>query len=83
MIIYAATSGLLDDVPLDLVSAWESGFYRYMDANHPEIGEEIIEKSVKQKNKMSPELLKSLGAAIDEYKQTAAPRQESQAATVR
>src|SRR5438046_86180 len=47
MIIYAATVGYLDDVPEDQVNAWESDFYRYIDANHPEIGDEIIENSVK------------------------------------
>ena len=64
MIIYAATHGYLDDVPVDLISKWEQAFYRYMDANHPEIGQEIIEKSVKGKEKMSDDLLKRLDAAI-------------------
>src|SRR6266478_2075018 len=73
MIIYAATNGYLDDLPLDQVSAWESAFYRYMDTTHPEIGEEIIEKSVKQRNTMSEDLLKRLNAAIEEFKKTAAP----------
>jgi len=77
MIIYAATNGYLDDVQQALVTDWESGFYRYMDANYSEIGQEIIEKSVNAKNKMSPELLKKLGNAIDEYKKTAAPRETS------
>ena len=73
MIIYAATNGYLDDVPVDKVTAWEVAFYRYMDANHPEIGEAIIEKSVRGKDKMSDDLLKQLRAAIEEFKQTAAP----------
>jgi len=73
MIIYVATHGYLDDVPVDLVSAWESAFYRFMDTSHPEIGEEIIEKSVKQRNTMSDDLVKRLNAAIEEFKQTAAP----------
>src|SRR5229473_1199276 len=73
MIIYAATHGYLDDVPLNLISAWESAFYRFMDTSHPEIGEEIIEKSVKQRNTMSEDLLKRLNAAIEEFKKTAAP----------
>ncbi|MBV9691154.1 MAG: F0F1 ATP synthase subunit alpha [Ktedonobacteraceae bacterium] len=76
MSIFAGTKGYLDDVPVDMVSAWEAAFYRYMDANHPEIGQEIVEKSVKQKNKMSQELLDKLGAAIDDFKKTAAPRKE-------
>jgi F-type H+-transporting ATPase subunit alpha len=73
MIIYTATSGYLDDVPEDNVNEWESAFYRYMDANHPEIGDEIIEKSVKARDKMSDELLGRLNAAIEEFKKTAAP----------
>jgi F-type H+-transporting ATPase subunit alpha len=73
MIIYAANQGYLDDVPLDKVAAWEAAFYRFMDTSHPEIGQEIVEKSVKAKNKMSKELLDKLNAAIEEFKQTAAP----------
>src|SRR5438876_7519598 len=73
MIIYAATVGYLDDVPEDQVNAWESDFYRYIDANHPEIGDEIIEKSVKARDKMSEDLLGRLNAAIEEFKKTAAP----------
>jgi F-type H+-transporting ATPase subunit alpha len=68
MIIYAGTNGYLDDVPVELVSEWEAAFYRYMDANHPEIGQEIVEKSVKERNKMSDDLLKRLGDAINEFK---------------
>jgi len=73
MIIYAANSGYLDDVPLDKVSDWETAFHRYMETNHPEIGEAIIEQSVKGKEKMSDDLLKQLNAAIEEFKKTAAP----------
>ena len=73
MIIYAATSGYLDDVPVDKVTAWETAFYHYMDANHPEVGESIVEKSVKGKEKMPDDLLKQLRAAIEEFIQTAAP----------
>ena len=79
MIIYAANSGYLDDVPLDKIAAWETAFYRYMDANHPEIGEAIVEKSVTGKEKMSDDLLKQLNAAIEEYKKTAAPREDEAA----
>ncbi len=73
LIIYAATKGYLDDVALDKVAEWEDGFHRYMSANHPEIIDEIVEKSVRQKNKMSNDLLNKINAAIDEYKQTVAP----------
>jgi F-type H+-transporting ATPase subunit alpha len=81
MIIYAATHGYLDDVPVDLVTRWEQAFYRYMDANHPEIGQEIIDSSVTGKNKMSDDLLRRLDAAIEEFKKTAEPRAEEASVT--
>ena len=55
-------------------AAWESAFYSFMEASHPEIGEEIIEKSVKAKNSMSDDLLSRMRAAIEEFKKTAAPQ---------
>ncbi len=79
MIIYAATNGYLDDVPVEEVSNWEVAFYRYMDANHPEIGEAIVEKSVRGKEKMSDDLLGRLRAAIEEFKQIAAPGGKAEA----
>jgi F-type H+/Na+-transporting ATPase subunit alpha len=77
MIIYAVTNGYLDDVPVELISAWEQALYRYMEANYAELIKEIIDKSIKGKNKMDADLLKRLGNAISEYKKTAAPTQES------
>ncbi len=74
MIIYVAIAGYLDDVPVDKVTEWEAGFHRFMAASHPEIGQAIVEQSVKGGQKMSDDLLKQLNAAIEEYKQTAAPR---------
>jgi F-type H+/Na+-transporting ATPase subunit alpha len=73
MIIFAANNGYLDDVDLDLVAEWETNLYRYMDANHPELGQEILAKSVNAKNKMTDDLLKKLSQAVKEYKETAAP----------
>ncbi|MBO0781133.1 MAG: F0F1 ATP synthase subunit alpha [Ktedonobacteraceae bacterium] len=78
MIIYAVNSGYVDDVPLDLVGAWEDGLYRYMAANHADVVAEIVEKSIVGKSKMDNELLGRLNAAIEEYKKTAAPRGQSQ-----
>ncbi len=77
-IIYAATNGYLDDVPVELVSQWEQGLYRFMDANHRDVIDEMTEKSIVGKSKMDANLLKKLGAAIDDYKKTAAPRQDNQ-----
>ncbi len=36
-ILYAATSGKLDDVPTARVKEWESGFYSFLESERPEI----------------------------------------------
>ncbi len=74
MIIHAATNGYLDDVPVEKVTVWEAAFHRFMEASHPELSEIINEQSVKGSQKMSDDLLKKLNAAIEEFKQTSAPR---------
>jgi F-type H+/Na+-transporting ATPase subunit alpha len=78
MILYAVTNGYIDDLPLNLVSEWESSFYRFMDANYQDLQNDIIETSVKGRNKMSGDQLKKLSAAIEDYQKTAAPQQEEQ-----
>jgi F-type H+/Na+-transporting ATPase subunit alpha len=41
MILYAVTNGLLDDVPVNRVKAFERGFQDFMTTRRPEIGEAI------------------------------------------
>ena len=43
MMIYAATNGFLDDVPIEKIRAFETGFLRFIEASHPEIGKKIVE----------------------------------------
>jgi F-type H+-transporting ATPase subunit alpha len=64
-IIWAGTNGLLDDVPVDRVRAWEDGFHSFMENSHPEIGQAIM--SEKQ---LSDATTEALRAAVTEYKQT-------------
>ncbi|CAG0947254.1 F-type H+-transporting ATPase subunit alpha [Anaerolineae bacterium] len=42
MVIYAATNGYMDDVPVEKVRAFETAFLRFMDASHSQIGEKIL-----------------------------------------
>jgi F-type H+-transporting ATPase subunit alpha len=63
MIIYAVTNGFLDDVALDKIRDWESGFHTFMAAQHPEIAEEIGTKKA-----LSDDLTARLKAAIAAYK---------------
>lgn len=44
MIMYAATNGYLDDVPVDKIRSFESAFLRFMDASHADIGDKILAK---------------------------------------
>ena len=73
MIIYAASKGYLDQVPLEKVAEWESQFHQYMDANSGELVKSIYDTTVTNKKKLPPEIFAQLDAAITEY-QKVAPR---------
>ena len=64
MTIYAVTNGLIDDVPVEQVRAWELGFHEYMRTQKPEIGESIRTSKVIGKEE-EPKLVE----AINAYKQ--------------
>ena len=63
MIIYAVTNGLLDDVDVKELRAWEKGFHEFMKAQHPAVGEEI-----RTKKALSDDLQSRLKKAVDQYK---------------
>ena len=62
-IIFAVTNGLLDDVEMPKIRAWEQGLHEFMAAQHPEIGEEI-----RRMRALSDDLQARLRRAIEEYK---------------
>jgi len=64
MILYAATNGFIDDVPLNKVINFETEFHRYMEANHPGVG-----KSITKGKELTAETEEALKAAITEFKQ--------------
>ena len=64
-IIYAAVNGLLDDVEVPKVRAFEEAFHRFMDGNHPEVLKEIEEKKI-----MEPATEEKLKAAIQQFKES-------------
>jgi F-type H+-transporting ATPase subunit alpha len=63
-ILYAVTSGFLDDVPVEKVIPWEEQFHRFMESNHPEIAQRINKDL-----EIKPDMEESLKAAITEFKQ--------------
>jgi F-type H+/Na+-transporting ATPase subunit alpha len=65
MIIWAATNGHLDDVPVDKVQQWETEFHRFMETSHPEIGETILRDKV-----LSDETVEALKEVTAAFKKT-------------
>ena len=64
-VIYSLTGGLLDDIPVTKVQAFEAELRKFMASNHPEILKEITDNPV-----MTPDLTERLRAAINTFKQT-------------
>jgi F-type H+-transporting ATPase subunit alpha len=63
MILYASINGYIDDVPVDKITAFESGLYSYMETNHPEIG-----KAIREQKEIKPETENALKTALAEFK---------------
>lgn len=63
IIIYAANSGYLDDIPIENVRDFEREFQRFMESNYPDVGLQI--KNTKVLSDTTEELLKK---AILEFK---------------
>jgi F-type H+/Na+-transporting ATPase subunit alpha len=62
-IIYAGTNGLLDDLPLDQIKAFEQELYRFLENAHP-----AILTTIKEKKTIDDEVKGKLNAALQEFK---------------
>lgn len=62
-IIYAATNGYLDDIPVSDCRRFESGMHTFMDAKYPDIEHEIAKVG-----QLSAETVEKLQAALKEFK---------------
>jgi F-type H+/Na+-transporting ATPase subunit alpha len=63
-ILFAVTSGFLDDVSVEKVISWEEKFHRFMATTHPD-----IEMKINKEQALSPELEGLLKTAVAEFKQ--------------
>ncbi|MEN3000741.1 MAG: F0F1 ATP synthase subunit alpha [Armatimonadota bacterium] len=63
MIIFAGTQGYLDDIPVELVRAFEDGFHPFMREKYPDIGEKI-----RREQKIDSDTEADLRRAVEEYK---------------
>ena len=68
-ILYIATNGFLDDVPVSRVVEWKADFFQFMRTAHPEVGRDI-EATKNAKSFPAPELKAAIEGAIKEFKQT-------------
>ncbi|HEU4760395.1 MAG TPA: F0F1 ATP synthase subunit alpha [Dehalococcoidia bacterium] len=64
-ILYAAVNGLLDDVEVAKVRAFEEAFHRFLEGNHPD-----VLKDIEEKKQIAPETEEKLKAAIQQFKET-------------
>jgi F-type H+-transporting ATPase subunit alpha len=63
LIVYAGTSGIIDDLPLDKVRLFESELYRFVENAHP-----TILTDIRTKKELSDDLKKTINAALKEFK---------------
>jgi F-type H+-transporting ATPase subunit alpha len=68
VVIFAVTNGLIDDVDVAEIKAWEKGLLEFMAAQHAAIVEEI-----RTRKALSDELSGRLRKAIEEYKSLGSP----------
>ncbi len=60
--LWAVTNGFVDDIPVEKVKEWERDLHAYLDANYPEIGQEIL-----RTRDLSEQLVEQLRVVISEF----------------
>jgi F-type H+-transporting ATPase subunit alpha len=63
-ILYAATTGQLDDIPTPRVKEFESGLYRFLETEHPDILKELAGETG-----LTDEIASALDEAVAAYRQ--------------
>src|ERR671933_1126660 len=66
IILWAATNGMMDNIPVARIGDYKTDLVQYMRTSHPEIGRDI-----KQTGALGDELLGRVRAAVTEFNQTA------------
>jgi len=68
-LLYAATNGFLDDVPVSQVGHWKQDFIQFLHTAHSDLSRQIFDTRLDRKFP-SDEIRSGLEAAIKEFKQT-------------
>jgi F-type H+-transporting ATPase subunit alpha len=63
LIIWAATSGQLDDIPVDQARRFEADFVRFVEASHP-----ATLNAIREKKTLTDEIKADLGQVIGDFK---------------
>jgi F-type H+-transporting ATPase subunit alpha len=63
LIVYAATSGYLDQLPVDAVRRYEIELFDFVEAKHPE-----VLKVLREKRELSPDVKQTLDAVLEEFR---------------
>jgi len=61
-IVFAATNGLLDTVPVEKLRQYEDGLFRFLETSHPKVLAAIAEKKI-----LDDEVKAGLQAALEDY----------------
>ncbi|HSE43393.1 MAG TPA: F0F1 ATP synthase subunit alpha [Acidobacteriota bacterium] len=64
VIIYAATNGYLDDLPVNMGRKFEEELYKFLDTQRPQ-----VLKTLNQKKQVDDEMKKTLNEALNDFKQ--------------
>jgi F-type H+/Na+-transporting ATPase subunit alpha len=63
LIIYAATSGYIDNIPIEAVKRFETDLFDLVEAKHPD-----VLKTLREKRELTDDVKRQLNAAIEEFK---------------
>ncbi len=63
MIIAVANLGLLDDVPLEGIAAFEEAFHEFMQHTHPDVG-----RTLRDEGQMTDDLMEAVKTAAEEFR---------------
>jgi F-type H+-transporting ATPase subunit alpha len=65
VLLYAATQGFVDDLPVSVLGRYESELYKYIEAKHPSVFTDIVEKKV-----LSDDLKAKLKKALEGFRES-------------
>jgi len=63
LIVYAATNGLIDQIPTEAVSRYESDLFEFVEAKHPE-----VLKMIREKRELNQDVKDTLNRVLEEFK---------------